>query len=244
MTFSTINQLFAVAKSLAAQSKITNDYDENVVVTSNGHESSFECEYGDAQTVVVYCPYESVPGFLAMLVLWCVYFFCYMIVRVRASYDYSTNDLRFYLAIDQCNGTTLNVVFVAMGALLTFISVCVTLFYMTPQTRWNPNVDSISLLNLIIFVGINVASLWNLLKISTVHNLEVNRDILVDLPSPLYLTNVNSFASVFRSSEAILKSLLIACVVCVGEGQDLVLEKFGDAERLRQVMLKLYQRPS
>lgn len=70
MTFSTLNQLFAVAKSLAAQSNRDNDYDDTVEVTSNGLQSSFQCEYGDAQTVVV-SVYDMCMDMGMACRLWC-----------------------------------------------------------------------------------------------------------------------------------------------------------------------------
>lgn len=162
MTFSTLSQVFLLAKNIAAQTSSVKYYNHDIQVTSNGQSSYYTCEYGNADSVVVYCPYETAVAFDVLLSLWVIYFALFTFARLYSTLGYDTHDLRFYFASEKYNSHFTNRFFVYLGLLLTIISFIISIYYMSPDTDWNPNLDTPNLLNVITFVGINFLSLSKL----------------------------------------------------------------------------------
>lgn len=193
MSVSTISQIFDAAKNISSQSS-SQSYNRFVEVISNNQHSYFTCQYGVADAVVVYCPVDSLAAFQACLILWVIYFAAYMILRLYVTSSFSTHDLRFYIAIDRFNAHIVNKCWVAFGFLLTLATMGVGLYYLSPQSAWNKVIDSSSLTSIIVFFGINVVALRNLLITTTkvpydrTHTTcSGDYSMMGDFPSPLFL---------------------------------------------------------
>ncbi len=243
MSFTTINQIFSVVKSMTSQSSNDQKYNAFVEVTSNGQSSYFECEYGNAQAVVTYCPYQPFKAFQGIVAVWVIYFAVFMVVRLWATRTYHTNDLRFYIAIDRYNGQFLNIILVAIGYLLTAISTVVALVYMSPQSDWNSVIDTTSVLTLVIFIGINVVSLYGLLRMTTGSTHHKSNITMNDFPHEILFTSGRGVLEVFASVEGVIKPILVSYVLYLVDGDVSLLQEYGNAERLREAMNKLYKPP-
>ena len=237
MTFSSINQVFTIGRNEAAQSTIRS-YNRQIEVLSDGVTSYYTCEYGDATTVVTYCPYIPIAAFKVMLSLWCAYFAMFAFARLAATAAYSTYDLRFHIAVDRYNGHIVNKVFLATGYLLTTISVAVSLYYLSPQTAWNNSIDTESLLSIIVFAGINFTALHGLQRMSTSGQRTVN---MSDFPHPIYVHNLGGNVPMFASIDVMLKPLLEGYLLSLTSANDTtILSKYGNSTQLQNVMSKLY----
>ena len=234
MAYTTINQVFVIVKSLTSQSSVETYYNDFVEVKSNDHSEYYTCEYGAAEAVVVYCPYLTIDAFLGIFTIWVVYFAMFMALRLAATYQYSTDDLRFYIAVDQFNSHIVNRVFVYVGGLLTIISASVGIFYMSPGTQWNPTVDNTSLLNIILFVGINALALSGFRKqfINT-HQVVVMSDFTEFVP--LYHTRI------WYGVSTVVTPILVSYMLYLSTNNSAELKKHGDVMLLQRTLMKLYK---
>jgi len=234
MTYSTINQVFVIAKSVSSQSSVETYYNRFVGVESNNQETYYTCEYGNAEAVVVYCPYYTIGAFVGILSVWAIYFGLFISIRFIATFKYATDDLRFYLAVDLYNSHWLNRTLVYLGGVLTIISMCVGIYYMSPDSEWNPTVDNNSLLNIILFVGINTLALSGFRKqfIEADHNVHMSdfEDYV-----PLYNTKF------YHGVERVMTPILVAYVRFLATNNDSDLQLHGDVKLLRRALTKLYK---
>lgn len=236
MTYSTINQVFVVTKSITSQSNLETYDSRQVEVVSVNQEAYYTCEYGNVQAVVINCPYNDIPAFVANLSIWVLYFVCFLSIRFAATFKYSTNDLRFYLAVDLFNSHWLNRLFVVLGGLLTFASMCVSVGYLTDATggEWNPTVDNTSVLSIILFVGINALALSGFRKQFIETNSSVHMETFQDVV-PIY--NVKFFHGVDR----VMTPILVAYVRYLATNDDSELQLRGDVSALRRALSQLYK---
>lgn len=235
MTFTTLSQIFMIAKNIAAQTSSEDYYNRDVVVISNGHSEDYTCDYGNANAVVVYCPYDTMDSFKVVLSLWIIYFVLFLFLRIYATFKYSTNDFRFYIATDQYNSHLINRIFVYIGLILTLISVAMSLYYMSPQTQWNQSLDTPNLLSVIVFFGINIISLSRFRKQFIVSN---NQNIdMKDFPEviPMY-----HGVKVWHSIEEVAKPLIIAYMKYLQSGREESLRSYGDVQLLKETMTRLF----
>ena len=264
MAFSTVSQIFSIAKNIAAQTSIETYYNRDVEVSSNGHSSTYTCNYGNADNVVIFCPYETMAAFESILALWVSYFVIFISLRLYATAGYATNDLRFYIAIDQYNSHRFNQALVYFGLTLTLLTVIVAFYYMSPQTAWNPSLDTPNLLSLIVFFGINIVSLGRFRKqfvndtsdvvvldtedrdptapeseditdaVVVVRALDMVRDF------PDFIPIAHRDVRFWYNVEQVVKPVVIAYMVYLQTGSDLMLRRHGEVEVLRRTMTKLF----
>ena len=233
MTFSTLSQVFFLAKNIAAQTSIETYYNRDIQVTSNGRSSYYTCKYGNADSVIVYCPYQTVIAFDVLLSLWVIYFGLYIAIRIYVTIFYQTNDLRFYIASEKFNGHVVNQCFVYFGLILTLVCVCVSIYYMSPESQWNPNLDTPNLLNVIVFFGINILSLSKLNRKSFISNEHLT---MSDFPEPIPLTNPYFWKSV----DDLVKPIMVAYLISLKNDNDDELRRFGRVDQLHGTINKLF----
>jgi hypothetical protein len=241
MSFSTMNQIVEVTKSFTSQAE-NRSYGSTVTVESDGVWSGYTCEYGKAQAVVTYCEYTPFPAFQAVIVIWVVYFAVFMTARLYATSRYSTDDLRFYIAMDKYNGQLLNRVLVALGFFLTVLTLCVGIYYLSPQTEWNNTVDTQSTLDLIVFLGINICALSGFSKQFITSHSGAHGDLadssMAEFDHPVYIKHGRLLASVDGAIQPVLTNYMLCLSRNDGyEG----LRQFGEPEQLIDAMNKLYK---
>ena len=207
MSFSTITQVLQVSKSIASQSSSDSHYDQYVGVISNGYNDYYKCQYGDASAVVVYCPYVDNRSFEIVLGLWVSYFTIFLVVRLGVLFPYCTYDLRFYIAHDLFNAHLINRIMIFLGYLLTLISIVIGLNAMTLNTPWNNTTDTDSMINLILFTGINIVALRKLTNkcaIAKMSNGQEMKTSVSDFPDPVYIS-----CAVSDSPDSLYKKLFM-----------------------------------
>jgi len=234
MTYSTINQVFVIAKSVSSQSSVETYYNRFVGVESNGQETYYTCEYGNAEAVVVYCPYYTIDAFIGIIVVWSIYFAVFITVRFVVTFKYATDDLRFYIAVDQFNSHWLNKSLVYIGAGLTVISLIVGVYYMSPDSEWNSTVDNESLLNMILFLGINTLALSGFRK-QFINPRQI--EDMADFDTYVPLFNVKFYYGV----ERVITPILVAYMQLLTTDNDTELKLHGDVKILRKTLTKLYK---
>lgn len=212
MIFSTISQIFSIAKNIAAKTSIEDYYDKDVLVTSNGFTAAYSCDYGNADAVVVYCPFDTMGAFEAILGVWVGYFFLFVCVRLWATASFATNDLRFVLAGDWFNSHRINTLLVSLGYALTTVSVVISFYYMSPQTDWNPNIDTPNLLSLIVFFGINVVSLSRFRRQFVTQRLSPVTELVEVFPSYLPMRGERTALDFLRPTEDVLEPYGVAYI--------------------------------
>lgn len=242
MCFSTINQVLAITESITSQSN-NRSYGDYVEVQSNGEYSGYTCKNGDARAAVIYCPYETVPAFQAVMSMWVIYFGVFIIYRLYATSIYSTDDLRFYIAMDKLNGKPFNKIMVSFGAILTLVSLGIGIYYLSPQTEWNRTVDTASATGLVVFCGINFLALRGFSKqFITSHS--GKKDDLSDAnmsdftePVPIHSKGI------FASADAVVQPILISYMLYLSrqDGSDSLLRQHGEPSQLIDAMNKLYK---
>jgi hypothetical protein len=241
MCFSTINQVITVTESITSQSE-NRSYSSYVQVESDGVYSGYTCEYGDAKAAIIYCPYTPVPAFKAVMSMWVSYFVVFMAYRLYATLRYSTDDMRFYIAVDKLNGQLFNKIMVGIGAILTLISVAIGIFYLSPQTEWNQTVDSASVTDLVVFFGINFVALRGFRKQFITSHSGKKGDpsdaSMEDFTEPVPIHSKGMFASVSAVVQPITVSYMLHLVRRDG---DALLRQHGEPAQLIDAMGKLYK---
>jgi hypothetical protein len=242
MAFSTLSQIFMIAKNIAAKTGIDSSYDEKVVVTSNGQSNEYTCNYGNADAVIVFCPYTIMVTFQIFLSLWIIYFTLFLFIRISATIRYPTSDLRFYIATDQYNTTIINKVFIYLGIILTFASVIVSLYYMSPQTNWNPTLDTPNLLSIIVFLGINLISLSRFRKsFIRANNNDNNHYHYLDMNDFQEYIPMQEKMPFWTNLDEIMKPIVIVYLQYLLTGDEIELSHYGDIELIQRTINKLYQ---
>jgi hypothetical protein len=175
--------------------------------------------------------------------LWASYFAVYIIYRLYATLKYSTDDLRFYIAMDKLNGHKFNKTMVGIGALLTLISLGVGLFYLSPQTDWNNTTDTATVTNLLVFVGINVVALRGFSKQFITSHSGKTGDLsdatMTEFTEAVPIHSKGMFASVHSVVQPILVSYML--VLSRRDSDDALLRQHGEPAQLIDTMNKLYK---
>lgn len=110
MFANTIVSIFSIS---AAVSLIPRD-DETINYTF--------CTYGnggEADTVLVQCPYLPSPGFISVLLVWMIYFGVLFAYKYISTSEFSSNDLRYYMACDRHNSRLVHRLLIGAGIVLT-----------------------------------------------------------------------------------------------------------------------------
>lgn len=240
MTFSTINQVFSVGKTISSQGDSIN-YNENVEVISNGEYAYFTCEYGNAVGVIAYCPYETIPAFQSILFLWVMYFATFICLRLWVTSFYATNDLRFYVATALYNKHLLNKVFVYIGLLFTAVSLAVGIYYLSPQTDWNDAIDTSSALSLVVFLGVNLVALSRLLHVSIgLPDAPITMESFPDEISLIDNSYRQGWKKIFTTPDRVIQPILSSYVSYLVHRDEKLLIEHGKPSQLIAVMEKIY----
>ena len=238
MCFSTITQVLQIAKSIASQSSVKNNYNEYVQITSNGYTSYFKCQYGQATSAVVYCPFEKNVSFQVAITLWICYFSIFLVVRLAVLFPYNSHDLRFYIAHDLFNVHIVNRVLICTGYILTIVSIGIGLDAMTLETQWNNTTDTDSLINIIMFTGINILGLRKLTNKCVVTKLTNGQETsasMADFPHPLAVS-----CAVNESPDSIFKKLLVQRMFLLKSGDVAPADNLLPPDKLDYVVNKLF----
>lgn len=214
------------------------------------------CTYGPPLTVEVQCPYHTSPVFLTFLIIWSLYFITLFVYKFHGTYDYWSNDLRFYLVHDMLNNTFVMFVFVIIGMVLTLVS-CVGGIVFVCQNGSIPSISSI-----LVFTGVNLYNLHKMFggEFAALKNCHLHKDfpvpIMIDLSVSRLLTVQDSSSGakggiVYRKPvdhitathkevlDFIIESVLRQQLETDEQAHKFLLRRIGDAALLEDVVKKL-----
>jgi hypothetical protein len=215
------------------------------------------CDYGEPLSVEVQCPYHSSPVFLTFLVLWSLYFATLFSYKFHATYDYWSNDLRFYLANDMLNNSFFMFVLIVVGMILTMVSSIGGISYVIH----NGSTQSIG--SILVFTGVNMFNLYNLLggEFQALRGCSMERDfpepVMIDLSVSRKL-EVTYTATYYHTKDTppVIKrkpvdgimvkhrdvlDFVVECVLqsCMRSGDGSLLKNLGDPILIEDVVRKL-----
>ncbi|RYH05181.1 hypothetical protein EON65_45420 [archaeon] len=121
MCFNTINACFSISAAVS------------LIPKYNYGEYTF-CDYGDNGEPIgigVQCPYLPSPTFISLLTIWTLYFLTIFTYKVHRTFDWWSNDLRFYMACDIINNDIFMYIMVYVGIVLTLLSGLCGIYFVT-----------------------------------------------------------------------------------------------------------------
>jgi hypothetical protein len=127
--------------SISAQVSLIPQYD---------YSSYTFCDYGSPQAIGVQCPYLTSPAFISFAVIWISYFTALFIYQISYSWDYMTNDVRFYIICDLLHNEQVLLLFVYSGIVLTITSALVGIYFVCH------NGTESSLGSIFVFTAVNI----------------------------------------------------------------------------------------
>lgn len=83
------------------------------------------CDYGEngeADTVLVQCPYLPSPAFISVICIWMLYFCVTFLYKFMLTSQFHSSDLRFYMACDKHNTRIVHRILIGIGVFLTVVS--------------------------------------------------------------------------------------------------------------------------
>lgn len=126
------------------------------------------------------CPYSYAIPFRAFLGAWIAYFAIYFLIRMYAGYGLASNDLRFYIAVDNFNKSKLNLIVTFLGFMLTLITLIVALLFQRLNT---PSPFLTQTQPMVIFALVNIRVLISLAQ-SHYQNTCIS-DVIKEFPTPI-----------------------------------------------------------
>lgn len=194
------------------------------------------CDYGTPISIGVQCPYLPSPVFSVFIVIWSIYYFTLIGYHMNKTYEYWSNDLRFYMICETIRFETFMLVMAFIGFILTIVSSLTGLYYVST----NGSTSSIG--NIILYFFVNMLFLKNMIsgtnqKLNGV-DLEKNypKPIIIDLSSMASPRNLNGIIIQHQNvfdyiQQAVLTSILTK--------EDSPLEKIGNPAQLKEVIIGL-----
>lgn len=99
------------------------------------------CEGEDAfqspTDVVFRCPHQMDVTYIVIMSLWGAYTLLVLGVRTVAVWRYSTDDFRYYFALDQLNGSKIQSILYVVGVAFSIATFAVTIFYISDDDPLN-----------------------------------------------------------------------------------------------------------
>jgi hypothetical protein len=194
------------------------------------------CDYGPPIAIGVQCPYLPSPVFISFFIAWILYFFSMMTYKWFHTYEYWSNDLRFYIACDSLHNTFPMKCFIYIGMILTIVSTIGGIVYVFH------NGSTSSLGSIFVFASVNLYNLSKMMssRIKTLLTLNLERDFPhpIHIRLPLVLTK-NHIDGIILNHNEVFEYLYQLITVAALTGKEEPLMQFGDSTQLREVALLL-----
>lgn len=234
MFLNTINAVFSISAAVS-------------LIPQYDYSSYTFCDYGSPIAIGVQCPYLPSPVFISFFVAWTLYFMTLITYQWSNTYDYWSNDLRFYIACDSLHNTVIMRWFVYIGILLTIVSAIGGIVYVCH------NGTTSSLGNILVFTCVNMYNLSKMMssRLKALQYLSLTKDF----PNPVYiklpfvLANGHMQGITVNHNEIfeyLYQSIAISSLSRESDGQekanvdgDKMLRDFGDVAQLKQVAVLL-----
>lgn len=121
MLVNTINACFSISAAVS-------------LIPKESHGQYNFCDYGEngePLSVGVQCPYLPSPTFISLLTVWTLYFVTIFAYKVHRTFDWWSNDLRFYMACDMVNNDIFMYIMACVGMVLTIASGLCGIYFVT-----------------------------------------------------------------------------------------------------------------
>lgn len=223
MMFNTINSVFAISAAVGQIPKDELSWMFNF------------CEYGGGEPlgVSVQCPYLPNPVFISFLTAWIIYFSTIFAYRFHRTFDFWSNDLRFYVACDLLNNDMFMYILAFVGVVLTLVSAIGGIYYVTV------NGSTASLGNILVFTGVNMLNLKGLVG-GRFKALAGQRNAEKVFPQPIIIALPNASAmnlhGALLSHRDVFDIIVQANGLALLERDDKVLRRVGDVALLREAI--------
>lgn len=209
------------------------------------------CDEGWPLYLEVQCPYTSSAAFISLLTIWILYFATMFIYKFSGTYDYWSNDLRFYLAHDILQNEWFMFVLVILGMVLTVGSAFTAVGYVIH------NGTTASIGSILVFLCVN---LYNLFKMAggDIPALKV-LSMARDFPDPVGI-NLNAAVevhrkrcsatghpqpkavdSIFANHRDVLDYVQLCILQKHLQGDGSALDQLGDSSQLEEIVSRLLQ---
>jgi hypothetical protein len=192
-----INCLSACYSIPAAVSLIPNDASANY---------NF-CDYGPPDGVFVQCPFLESPIFIGFVLVCTIYFVTFVTYKIFRTYEFFTNDLRFYIATDMIVNDTIHKMFVYFGVLFTISGGIAGLAFVFH----NGTTDSVG--GILTFVFVNLFTLRQIMngKYACLNDHDMNR--LFPVPIYFKLPHIQSTLRLIVTNHADIFDYLLQSMV-------------------------------
>lgn len=189
------------------------------------------CEYGEPEKLYVQCPYLESPTFLGF-VIWCtLYFVSFFVYKFIWTFEYWSNDLRFYIAYDVVNSQRVCKVFVAFGIVFTIVAGITGLGF----AAHNGSSDSVGGILSFVFVNFyTFGQMWgSRFQDKNMMDLFPN-EIMIHLP----IANAYNFDGITLSHTAVYNYIyeIVIATVLFGDDDESRLKAIGDPNQLKQAL--------
>lgn len=114
------------------------------------------CRYGNVLQLQIICPYHEHLLFQLGIAIWVTYFSVLLLIRLRPTLGYTTDDFRFYIEGDRAKGRWPSLAMFIIGVLLTLGSGCAALYL--DHTFGTGNTQQIGL-TFVVFVFVNIQAI-------------------------------------------------------------------------------------
>lgn len=240
--FVNANMLAMCANTLGSITTIAADV-SLIDVGYDSYQYNF-CTYGrngNPTGLQAQCPYDTSPGFVAILTLWSLYYASFFVASNIFTRFYDTNDLRFFIAAEHYKALMLNKVMIGVGIVLTVLSVGVGLFFVMH------NGSDSSVGSILVFGSVNIYNLVMMAncQFEVLSGQGASTDNLARLfPTPVYI-NTYSLAKpgngygLFLSNRALFTGISDAIYASIVERDETYLIDIGDPSELKLCAQKL-----
>lgn len=204
-------------------------------VSYNTYMYSF-CDYGangEPTALLAQCSYETAPGYIAFMTIWCAYYGLFFTTNYMYTNRYEAHDLRFYISCDQFKALTINKILIGLGIILSLVSGFGALSYVIH----NGTTSAIG--NIFVFVGVNIYNLVMMANGQFEVLKGVNPYIINTLfPDPIYintyaLSDAGNAYGVVLTHRALFSGINDAVYASISNGNIEKLSAIGDPVQLR-----------
>jgi hypothetical protein len=195
---------------------------------------ALQCDYGQSLGAYQQCPYTTSPIFMGFMGFCIVYFLSFITYKIYNTFDYFTNDLRFYIASDMVVNDFVHQVFVYVGFGFTVTGGLAALGFVIK----NGTTDSIG--SILTFMFVNFFTFRQLMRGNYVSLYK--QDMRTLFPRPIYfkLPRVKSpFRLIVMNHGTIFSYMLEAMICSYAANNDSLLVEMGEPQALRAAIQTL-----
>ena len=213
------------------------------LIPSNNMNYAQFCDLGNAIGQYVQCPYVESPEFLCILGVCIIYFSAFIIFKILWTFEFMTNDLRYYISCDMVINSVIHKCFVLFGIVFTFAGGFTGIGYVIH----NGSTDSLGLI--FTFMGVNFYTFASMFRGR--YRVLYDSEVTLLFPDPVYIrfpdASLSNLSGVLINHRDLFDDIMRACVsglnrsgeTCNTGDQDMYLSKYGNPSQLRQVLQTL-----